>query len=52
MDKPRMSDEAVKTATGKSWDEWVAILDAGGSRDKPHAEIVRWLYDQGLITKS
>ena len=34
---------------GKTWDEWYAILDAAGSREKPHSEIARWLwYDGGL----
>ena len=47
-----MSDESVKHATGRDWAEWIAILDSGGARDMPHAEIVRRLSNQGLLTKS
>src|SRR3954469_592938 len=36
----RMSDEAVRAKTGKSWDEWFAILDAAGGRTLRHKQIV------------
>ena len=36
----RMSDEAVRAKTGKTWDEWFAILDAAGARSLGHKEIV------------
>ena len=29
---PRMSDEAVKAKTGKSWKEWFALLDKAGAK--------------------
>jgi hypothetical protein len=41
--------EPVVQATGKSWDEWFAVLDAAGARAMTHKEIARWLYDQSLI---
>ncbi|MFO0964481.1 MAG: SRPBCC domain-containing protein [Gemmataceae bacterium] len=35
-----ISSEAVCTATGKTWDEWLAALDAEGCRTMTHREIV------------
>lgn len=43
------SDEAVKRATGKSWDQWFKILDSAESSKKPHKDIVLWIMDQGLL---
>lgn len=34
------SDEAVKKATGHTWDEWLKILDKEGAKKKSHQEIV------------
>jgi hypothetical protein len=42
----RMSDEAVQSKTGKTWDEWFAILDAAGCREMDHKEIAAWLSGQ------
>jgi hypothetical protein len=42
----RMSDEAVKAKTGRTWDEWFAILDAAGAREMGHKEIVAYLSQQ------
>jgi uncharacterized protein YndB with AHSA1/START domain len=42
----RMSDEAVRAKTGKSWDEWFAILDAAGAQTLGHREIVALLSEQ------
>jgi Domain of unknown function (DUF4287) len=42
----RMSDEAVRAKTGKSWDEWFAILDAAGAQTLGHKEIVALLSGQ------
>jgi hypothetical protein len=36
----RMSDEAVKSKTGKTWKEWFAILDKAGASKMSHQEIV------------
>lgn len=38
--KPRMSDEAVRAKTGKTWAEWFKILDAAGAKKMTHQEIV------------
>ena len=40
---PRMSDEAVKAKTGKTWKEWFAILDKAGATKMTHQEIVKLL---------
>ena len=40
---PRMSDEAVKTKTGKKWDQWFAILDNAGAKEMSHQDIVKFL---------
>ncbi len=37
------SDEAVTRATGKSWAEWLAILDAAGGREMNHKQLVAHL---------
>lgn len=42
-----MSHEAVQKATGRDWKEWVDTLDAAGSRDKPHREIVAVVKSMG-----
>ena len=35
-----IGDDALRAKTGRSWDEWVAALDAAGARGRPHREIV------------
>jgi hypothetical protein len=37
------SDEAVRANTGRTWDEWFALLDRWGAAERPHPEIARWL---------
>ncbi|HEX5724962.1 MAG TPA: SRPBCC domain-containing protein [Longimicrobiaceae bacterium] len=43
-----ISDEKVRAATGRTWDEWEALLDSRGAADLPHQGIVALLED-GLI---
>jgi hypothetical protein len=40
------SDEVLRANTGRTWDEWFALLDAWGGAERPHAEIARWLSDE------
>ena len=40
---PPVSDDAVRSATGKGWDEWFAILDAAGAVAWKHPDIARWV---------
>lgn len=43
---PRMSDDAVKAKTGKTWKEWFTILDKAGAKKLSHPEIVKILHEQ------
>jgi Domain of unknown function (DUF4287) len=40
------SAEAIRANTGRSWDEWFALLDAWGGAERPHPEIARWLVEE------
>jgi uncharacterized protein YndB with AHSA1/START domain len=40
-----ISSEAVKAKTGKSWAEWLKILDKAGARKMSHTKIAAYLYD-------
>ena len=41
--KPRMSDDAVASKTGKTWSQWFKTLDAAGAKQMTHQEITRHL---------
>lgn len=48
-DKPfNISNESVKNATGKGWDEWIKILDKANARDMSHKDTARFVYDKYL----
>ena len=47
-----ISDQSLVASTGKTLAEWTKLMDDSGAREKPHAEIVRWLYDEGHVTES
>ena len=34
-----VGNDAVQRATGKSWDEWLKVLDRAGAKKMPHKEI-------------
>ncbi len=40
---PGMSDTAVKAKTGKTWAEWIAVLDKAGAKAMSHKEITALL---------
>lgn len=42
----RISREAVRAKTGKTWDEGITILDQADARKKSHPEIVAYLCEQ------
>ncbi|HEY6047129.1 MAG TPA: SRPBCC domain-containing protein [Pyrinomonadaceae bacterium] len=44
--KPRMSDEAVESKTGKNWSRWFKHLDAAGGKKMTHQEIAAHLCDE------
>ncbi len=41
-----MSDEVVAAKTGRTWEEWVRILDVRGARSMVHGEIARYLNEE------
>ena len=43
------SDEALKAKTGKTWEEWFAILDAAGAMEMEHPDIARYLSEQHRV---
>ena len=43
-----VSDAAVRKATGRAWREWVRVLDAAGSAERPHREIARYVSSLGV----
>ena len=40
------SEEAVRKATNKGWDEWFALMDKEGCREMNHTEMARLLRDK------
>lgn len=40
---PGMADETLREKTGKGWEEWVALLDVWGARERPHGEIAAYV---------
>ena len=47
MELSGKSDETIKAATGKTWRQWIGILDKAHMQRAPHKEIVQWLWDKG-----
>jgi len=43
-----MSDASVRLRTGRTWREWVSLLDAGGCAGEAHREIVAHVSSQGV----
>jgi uncharacterized protein YndB with AHSA1/START domain len=37
------SDEVIQANTGRTWDEWFALLDAWGAAERPHPEIASFI---------
>ncbi len=44
----KISSDAVQKATGKTWDEWLALLDAAGAKTMTHQQIVAVLSKNGV----
>jgi hypothetical protein len=40
-----MSDDAVRTKTGRTWEHWVRALDQGGAARMTHREITEYLHE-------
>ncbi len=45
----KISDAAVRKATGKGWNEWFALLDSEGADALPHKQIAQMLHEKGYI---
>ncbi len=43
---PKISSDAVKAKTGKSWPQWYSVLDRAGAKSMTHREIVAVLADK------
>lgn len=48
VSKAGMTDAAVQAKTGKTWAEWVALLDRAGAATMPHREIATYLHEIGV----
>ncbi|MEL7974397.1 DUF4287 domain-containing protein [Isoptericola sp. F-RaC21] len=46
VSEPDVSDDAIRENTGRGWDEWVALVDAGPGRDAGHTAIAAWVVDE------
>jgi hypothetical protein len=44
--EPEASDESVRAATGRGWEEWRGILDAWPGHDQGHSAIAAYLREQ------
>lgn len=45
----RMSDEAVKAKTRKTWKEWFSVLDRAGAKKMTHQEIANYLHTEHAV---
>lgn len=45
-----ISDESVRAKTGKTWAEWMEVLDQFGGKEKGHKAMARYLKDEIGIT--
>ena len=46
MPAPQISSDAVRSKTGKSWEEWFALMDEAGCEGMGHKEIVAVLRNE------
>ena len=49
MDNKRRTDQAVKKATGKTWNEWFKVLDDEGARQLDYRQIIGLLGEKGYL---
>jgi hypothetical protein len=40
------SDDAIRSRTGRGWEEWFDVLDDWGAAERTHREIARWVAEQ------
>ena len=46
VSEPELSDDAVREATGRGWDEWCDLIDAGPGKGAGHKTIVGFLEEE------
>ncbi|MFB2582985.1 DUF4287 domain-containing protein [Herbiconiux sp. P15] len=46
VSEPEFPDRSVFESTGKHWDEWVDLIDAGPGREAGHTAIAAWVLDE------
>ena len=44
------SAESIKRGSGKTWDEWFAILDSWGAKERTHTEIARYVNENHEVS--
>jgi len=44
-----MSDDAVAKKTGRTWKEWVSVLDRDGAAEMPHGKIALLLHERHAV---
>ena len=49
VSKAGMSDAAVQAKTGRTWAEWVAVLDAAGAAQMTHRDITQYLHEKHSV---
>jgi uncharacterized protein YndB with AHSA1/START domain len=42
----KIGSAALQAKTGRTWEEWFAVLDAAGAAEKGHAETVQYLHGE------
>lgn len=42
------TDEVIEKQTGRTWSEWVKMLDAFGGREKPHRDVAEHVHSLGV----
>ena len=43
-----MSDATMSAKTGRTWAEWVELLDAFGAKEKPHRDVAQHVFSLGV----
>jgi hypothetical protein len=49
VSEPEMSDETLRSATGKGWEEWCDIIDVWPGKEKGHTAIAAYVHDEHEI---
>jgi hypothetical protein len=39
-------DEAIRSKTGRGWEDWFDLLDGWGAAERSHNEIARWVTEE------